>query len=1020
MAGQGKYRDSLNLPSTDFPMRGDLAKREPLMLAAWQERKLYEQINRERWGSPRFILHDGPPYANGHTHYGTLLNKILKDLIVKYRTMAGFHSPYVPGWDTHGLPIELAVDRELGDRKASMSEAEIRAACRDYALKYVDIQREEFKRLGVFGSWDEPYLTLDRGYEASIVRALACFARAGYLYRGKKPVYWCPSDATALAEAEIEYRNHVSPSIYVRFPMTDDFDPAALDDRLAGKRLSLAIWTTTPWTLPANLAIVLNPALDYVAVPAPGSGPDSDEYLLVARGLADSVLAAIARPTPSPQETSELTTESGLSGESGPAGPNAADSGPAGPDTEDSGPAESGPEQAQSSWIELSKSRLEHLVGARYRHPFVAEPHSDNAFKVWMADYVTLEQGTGLVHTAPGHGADDYILGIKHGLEPYSPIDDNGRFTEGLWQGLTTGEANPAIVDHLDQNGYLLNRAGESVEHSYAHCWRCKGPTIFRATAQWFIQIDHQNLRRRALNEIDRTTWIPAWGRNRIYSMIENRPDWCLSRQRVWGVPIPAFYCQSCGAILAEARLMDHVADIFSREGADAWYTREADELVLDDTACKRCGSTEFAVEKDIVDVWFESGCSWFAMTLSNPDMGDIDVYLEGSDQHRGWFHSSLLVGIGVAGCAPYKRVITHGWVLDETGRPYSKSEIEKARREGKKVTYIPPNDIIGKYGAELLRLWVASTDYRGDVPFSENVIKGLTDWYRKFRNTCRFMLGNLRDFDPDSHTLDSAELCGLDQYLLARLGDLVARVRAAYDDNEFHIVHRILVDFVTGELSALYLDVVKDRLYASALAAPPRRAAQIVLYHTLRVLAVLSAPIMCFTSEDIWTHIPRRTRDPESVHLALMPEGKHMNPAGELATSWATLLEYRELVTKSLEQFRAEKHRSLDARITIWPLADDRIILEAYQHELADLFIVSEVRLADDDARDDTVQIEVEKHDGQRCERCWKWFDVLSDRVADLCQRCDDAMMAQAPADVPPDQPPGDSSELSSDSSGF
>lgn len=951
MAGKGKYKDSLNLPATDFPMRGDLARREPEMLAAWEENHLYEEILEARKSAPRFILHDGPPYTNGRIHYGHVLNKILKDLVVKYRTMAGFRSPYVPGFDTHGLPIELAVDRKLGDAKRDMTRAEIRAACRDHALKFVDIQRTEFKRLGVLGAWSEPYLTLDPSYEAAIVKALACFARGGFLYRGKKPVYWCPADRTALAEAEIEYHDHVSPSIYVRFPMAGDFDPASLDTRLAGKRLALVIWTTTPWTLPANLAIAVNPRLDYVAVPSPR---DDDEYLLVARGLARQFLTAIGA-------RDEGNTDDDL----------------------------------DPSWVAIAQDGLDRLIGARYRHPFVDPPRADNDFKVWPADYVTLEQGTGLVHTAPGHGAEDYATGMAHGLETYSPIDDEGRFTEGRWQGMTTTEANPAIVDHLHRTGYLLNQPGETLAHQYAHCWRCKGPTLFRATPQWFVRIDHNALRQRALDEIDRTSWIPAWGRNRIYAMIENRPDWCLSRQRVWGVPIPAFYCAGCETELADAAIMEHVAEVFAREGADAWYTKDAAELLPEGTSCPECGGTELQPETDIVDVWFESGCSWFAMTLGNRDLGDIDVYLEGSDQHRGWFHSSLLVGIGVAGCAPYKTVITHGWVLDEDGRPYSKSEIEKARREGKKVSYIPPDRIIAKYGAELLRMWVASTDYRGDVPFSEDVVKGLTDWYRKFRNTCRFMLGNLHDFDPEGHSLDNVTLGGLDRYMLARLGDLVARVRAAYEASEFHVVHRCLVDFVTGELSALYLDVVKDRLYTSAADAPARRAAQAVLYTAVRVLATSSAPITCFTSEDIWKHMPRRDGDPGSVHLLLLPEGKPMNPDGELARSFATLLAYRELVTKALEDFRAQKNRSLDARVTIRPLPDDRIVLEAYAKELPELFIVSDVSIAEADAGGEVAEIAVAKHDGQRCERCWRWYPALSPDSEELCERCAAAVAA-------------------------
>jgi isoleucyl-tRNA synthetase len=952
MAGQGTYKDTLNLPRTDFPMRGDLARREPTMLAEWEQMDLYGQIQAARAAAPSYVLHDGPPYTSGRIHQGHILNKILKDLVVKYKTMAGFRSPYVPGWDTHGLPIELAVDRELGERKRDLGKAEIRAACRDYAMKWVHVQREEFKRLGVFGAWDTPYLTLDPAYEATIVRALAAFARGGFLYRGKKPVYWCPNDRTALAEAEIEYADHTSPSIYVRFPMADDFDPATLDDRLAGKRVALTIWTTTPWTLPANLAVALHREFAYVAIPSPR---DPDEYLLAARELAPALLSAM------------------------------------------------GAEADEAGWVAIAPDRLARLEGARYRHPFVEREPGEHDFRVWFADYVTLEQGTGLVHTAPGHGGEDYQTGLAHGLEPYAPLDDEGRFTDEVprWQGQLVWDANPAIVAHLDATGHLLNRPGESIRHSYAHCWRCKNPLLFRATPQWFLSIDHNALRQRALTEIDLTTWVPPWGRNRIYAMIEGRPDWCVSRQRVWGVPIPVFYCGECETAHADATTMEHVAEVFAREGADAWYTREVAELVPPGTTCAGCGAdaaAAFHAEQDIVDVWFESGCSWFAVTAAHPDLGEIDMYLEGSDQHRGWFHSSLLVGIAVTGKAPYKTVLTHGFVLDEDGRPYSKSEIEKARREGKKIKFIPPEEIIDTYGAELFRLWVGSTEFRTDIPYSETILKGLTDWYRKLRNTCRFLLGNLHDFDPNAHGLDGAALTELDRYTLAQLGDMVARVRRAYDAFEFHVVHRTLVDFVS-EFSALYMDVVKDRLYSDAPDAPGRRAAQVVLYNVLRSLATLTAPILCFTAEDIWRHMPRRAGDPASVHLATLPEGRALAEDDPLAQTWARLLAYREAVTRALEPFRAQKNRSLDARVTIHPLPADRALLAGRTGELADLFIVSAVVLGDDAAGDEP-GVEIERHPGTRCARCWKWFDEMSANTPDLCPRCADAVAALNKAD--------------------
>jgi isoleucyl-tRNA synthetase len=947
MAAPGKYKDSLNLPQTDFPMKAELARREPELLARWKSMDLYRRIQEHRAGAPLYLLHDGPPYSNGHIHYGHILNKILKDLVVKYRTMAGYRAPYVPGWDTHGLPIELAVDRELGARKRQMSATEVRAACRDHAMKFVAIQREEFERLGVFGAWDRPYLTLDPGYEAAIVRALAAFARKGLLYRGKKPVYWCPSDRTALAEAEIEYADHTSPSIYVRFPLEPALEPASLEPRLAGSRLALVIWTTTPWTLPANLAIVLHPELDYVAVPHPR---DPGEHLVVARDLAEGFLTAIG--------------------------------GAAEPDR----------------WIPLDRAALGRLEGASYQHPLIAAPRGAEEFQVWFADYVTTEQGTGLVHTAPGHGADDYRTGIAHGLEPYAPLDDAGRYTDEVpeWlRGRSTREANPAIVARLHDTGFLLNPPGDSVRHSYPHCWRCKGPILFRATPQWFVGIDLGGLRDKALAAIEATEWVPPWGENRIHGMIANRPDWCISRQRLWGVPIPAFYCEGCGTATADPAVMEHVADIFARDGADAWFSRSAVELVPPGTSCPSCGGAAFRAEKDIVDVWFESGASWLAVCENDPALGQVDLYLEGSDQHRGWFHSSLLVGIAVKERAPYKTVLTHGFVLDETGKPYSKSDIEKARAEGKKIRFIPPDEVIGKFGAELFRLWVASTEFRNDIPYSQTILDGLADWYRKFRNTCRFLLGNLSDFVPDQHPLERATLGELDRQALLVLEDLIARVRAAYDAFEFHVVYRLLVDY-TAELSATYLDVVKDRLYTEPRRSPARRGCQAVLHAIASALARLAAPILCFTAEEVWQHLPRRVGEHDSVHMSDLPEGAVLADDAAERALWATLAEYRAAATAALEPFRQAKHKSTDARVVIAPRAADRALLAARLPLLAELFIVSEVAVGPDDAP--APAIAVEHAAGSRCARCWRWFAAMSAADPALCPRCA-AAVAEAAA---------------------
>jgi isoleucyl-tRNA synthetase len=913
------FKATLNLPRTAFPMRGNMGQREPEILHRWDEIKLYQRIMESSSGRPLYVLHDGPPYANGRIHIGHILNKVLKDIVVKFRSMAGYRAHYVPGWDCHGLPIELQVDRDLGAaKKAQLSILELRQACREYALRFVDIQREEFKRLGVLGQWDEPYLTLTKDYEATIVSELAKFAHKGHLYKGKKPVHWCASCETALAEAEVEYHDHESNSIYVRFRYLDD--PARLSPELAGREdLHFVIWTTTPWTLPANLAIALSPRYIYVAV----------EHELQSGGT--EVLVVAEDLLPRVAEECELR-----------------------------------------DYRVLCEIDTRNAEGTHCQHPFI-----DRKSVLLFADYVTLDAGTGCVHTAPGHGEEDYHTGMAHGLDVYAPVDHAGRFTAEVpeYQGQHVFETNERIVERLHRDGALLNRPGARMSHSYPHCWRCKNPVIFRATPQWFAGLDHADLRGRALREVNATQWVPEWGHDRIYGMIENRPDWCLSRQRSWGVPIPALYCKGCQEPIATGELFDHVAEIFSREGSDAWFSHDVGELHPPGFTCPHCGGADFEREKDIVDVWFESGVSWAAVCRDKPDLWPVDLYLEGSDQHRGWFHSAMLTAVVSQDRAPYRTVLTHGFVVDEDGHPYSKSL----------KNYIPPDKVIKEKGAELFRLWAAAVDYRNDMPFSEDLLKQLADAYRKIRNTCRFLLGNLQGFDPAGPTVDTSARSILDRWALDRLAWLNARCRRAYEEYEFHLVYRTLIEFCTVDMSHFYLDVIKDRLYCEAPDDPRRRAAQQVLHAVARDLATLMAPVLCFTAEDIWHHLPHGDGAAESVHLTLFSEPGAVDEA--LEEQVAGLRRLRELVLKELEPFRAQKHHSLDARVVLTLTDADRRLAESYGVEdLADLFIVSEVELCPGEE----TAARVKMASGVKCPRCWKRSSGTGDpRHPDLCPRC-------------------------------
>ncbi len=927
-------RSTLNLPRTDFPMRGNLARNEPKRLEAWKSDDLYGKVRRARAGGPRFVLHDGPPYANGHIHLGTILNKVLKDVVVRSRSMTGHDAPYRPGWDCHGLPIELKVDRTLGARKQEMSAIEFRRACREYATKFVEIQRTEFERLGVLAEWSDPYLTMSASYQAEIVRQLAVFAEQGLVYKAKKSVHWCISCRTALAEAEVEYdENHVSPSIDVRFPLADSERDrlAATHTALAGKNVFAVIWTTTPWTLPANLALAFHPEADYAFFPVDGT----DDVLLIAKPL---------------KQRAEERWRAG-----NPAG---------------------APPALGEPLAEVKGAELEHV---RFRHPWI-----DRDSPGILGEYVTLDTGTGVVHTAPGHGWDDYLSGVKYGLDIYCPVDEGGRLLEEVehFAGQRVFDANPAIVDFLRDSGRLLQASKDT--HSYPVCWRCKKPIIFRATEQWFIALDRASLRERALEAIGQVKWLPAWGEERIRNMIATRPDWCISRQRLWGVPIPAFYCRGCDEVLLRAELVRHVAGVFEEETADAWYAREARELLPDGFTCPKCGGTDFDKETDILDVWFDSGSSQAAVLGHREDLPwPADVYLEGSDQHRGWFHSSLLIGVATRGRAPYRQVITHGFTVDGDGRKISKSLGND----------VDTDKIIKTYGAEILRMWTIMVDYREDMRFSVEMIKRVAEAYRKVRNTLRYLLSNLADFDPERDSVPEERLEELDRYALHRLRQVTARVLEAYEKCEFHVVYHQLVQYAAADLSSVYFDVLKDRLYCDPADGPRRRSSQTVLHRIARDLCRLLAPALPFTADEAWAMIPGPAED--SVHLALFPEREDVDSA--LLARWGDLLEARAHATKALEEARDAKQvaASLEARVKVTapaavlvPLRDHEKASTVFPGNLANLFIVSGVRLEENG--DGPLRVDVERARGSKCGRCWTYSEKVGTlSPPEVCERC-------------------------------
>jgi isoleucyl-tRNA synthetase len=933
------WKETLNLPRTTFPMKANLQVSEPQAIARWDEMDLYGRIRERRAGAPKFVLHDGPPYANGQIHIGTAFNKILKDLVVRSRTMAGFDAPYVPGWDCHGLPIELQVERELGPKRRDMSVGDFRRACRAYADRFVDVMRRDFKRLEVLGAWERPYLTMSRTYQTTIVRSLGKFVEQGMVYKGKKPVHWCIHCRTALAEAEVEYENHASPSIYVEFLLAESSAPlaAARVPELAGRPLSVLIWTTTPWTIPSNLAIAFHPNYVYGAYLVDG------RLVLVAEDLAGQVGRAVGRTLGQP----------------------------------------------------VARVRGESLDGLRFRHPL----YQRDSLAV-LADYVTLEQGTGAVHTAPGHGADDFNTGVRYGLEVYAPVDAGGHFLEDveLFGGQRVFDANPTIEEALARRGRLWHR--ETFEHTYPHCWRCHNPVIFLATAQWFINMGSQELRARALDALHQVRWIPAWGEDRIATMIANRPDWCISRQRLWGVPIPAVDCARCREAVLTPELVERAAAIFEKESADAWWERPVTDFLPPGLACPSCGSTQFVAERDILDVWFDSGSSHEAVLPTYEELRwPADLYLEGQDQYRGWFQSSLLVGIGTRRAAPYRAVVTHGFVVDEEGRKMSKSI----------GNTIEPEEIIRQSGAEILRLWSTMVDFREEVRIGPEIIARVVEAYRKIRNTARILVANLYDFDPAIDTVPIEQLTEIDRYALARYADAGLRVLAAYDEYDFPAFFHAINVLATVDLSAFYVDVSKDTLYTLAPASAARRSAQTALYLIADGLARLMAPVIPVTADELWRALPGSRE--ESVHLAGFPTGLEQFVDADLVERWAKLIRIRDEVNAAIERQRKDKvvGNSLAARVTIHAGGETAALLERYRADLPTIFIVSEVELqaagpgpagtpAGTSAPAE-LSITVTRASGVKCERCWRFVPAVSHEPAHdgICDRCVEAVSRRA-----------------------
>ena len=973
-------KKTVNLPKTAFSQKANLTQAEPARLKKWEQLDLYRLIREARRGAEKFILHDGPPYANADIHLGTAMNKVLKDFIVKSRTMMGYDAPYVPGYDCHGLPIELYVDRKLGAKKANMSPVSIRRACREHAAQALKNQTRDFKRLGILGEWSDPYLTMSNHYEAETARMFARFVERGYVYKGARPVYWCIQDQTALAEAEVEYHQHTSPSVYVKFPLRSD--PALIDPALKGKKVFVLIWTTTPWTLPANLGIAVHPDFEYSAF------EHGDEVYIVASELVEAVASKCELAPRS--ESGERTTPKILARFQG---------------------SKLDRLECTHAWLDRPSLLMvgEHVTMG-------GEADAETELDVSEADKKSAgsKAGTGAVHTAPGHGHDDFVIGKRYGLEIYCPVDHAGRFTPEVehFAGLRVFDANDKIVEFMRERGVLL--FSENYEHRYPHCWRCKNPVIFRATPQWFIAMDQAHsstvekdedgrdrttytdntlddafggLRAASLQEIERVQWIPAWGVDRMRNMLKGRPDWCVSRQRVWGVAIPVFYCSKCNEAVADPVVINHVADIFEKESGDAWYTREATDLLPSGYVCKSCGSTEWTKETDILDVWFDSGTSSIAV-LENRRREELrwpaDVYIEGGDQFRGWFNSSLMVGLAAHDRAPYKTVICHGWTLDAQGRAMHKSA----------GNAVEPEVVIKESGAEIIRLWCASSNYFDDMRASDEILQRVTDGYRKLRNTARFALGNLAGFDPVRDTVPADEMLEIDRWALSELDAVTGKALKAYEAYEFHSVFHLFYNFATVTLSARYFDIVKDRLYTYAPRSLARRSAQTALHKIADSLARLLSPILVFTADEIWENLPPAKESQPSVHLTTFP-----SVSGEenstLMQNWAALFAIRDEVLRALEVARIAKEigSSLEAKVTLSASGKTLELLRQYADDLRYIFIVSQVDVVESTNNETAIQIS--QADGKKCERCWNYSTRVgeSTKYPTVCERCVEAL---------------------------